>query len=101
MGRLGLAVGRVLRLAGEAGVVVSLLGRELQDGDGRHPLGVLHLLGLLRDALGDDGAGAVEPGDLEASILGSHYKDSHEALVTIDIDFMFVLITSHFRDTLI
>ena len=69
MGRLGLAVGRVLRLAGEAGVVVSLLGRELQDGDGRHPLGVLHLLGLLRDALGDDCAAAVEPRYLNLDLI--------------------------------
>ena len=63
--RLGLPVGRVLRLAGEAGVVMGLFGRELQDGDCRQPFGVLHLLRLLRDALSDDGACAVEPGDLK------------------------------------
>ena len=62
--RLGLPVGRVLRLAGEAGVVMGLFGRELENGDCRQPLRVLHFLRLLRDALGDDGAGAVEPGDL-------------------------------------
>ncbi len=63
--RLGLPVGRVLSLAGEAGVMMGLFGRELEDGDCRQPFRVLHLLRLLRDALGDDGAGTVEPGDLK------------------------------------
>jgi len=65
LGRLGLPVCRILSLAGEASVVMRLLGGELEDGDGCHPLGVLHLFCLLSDALCDDCAAAIKPSYLE------------------------------------
>lgn len=65
LGRLGRAVGRVLRLARDDGLVVGLLGGELELGDGGDALGVLDLLCALGDALGEDVALAVQPGDLE------------------------------------
>ena len=64
-GRLGQRVGQVLGLAGQVRVVVLLLGRQLQHGDGRLPLCVLHGLDCLGDALIDSGAVSIEPIDLK------------------------------------
>ncbi len=78
--RLGLPVGRVLRLAGEAGIMMCLFGRELENGDCRQPFGVLHLLRLLRDALRDHGAGTVEPGDLKK--VRAFYKSEKLCIIS-------------------
>ena len=58
-----------MRLTRERRVVMRLLGRELEYGDGCHPLCVLDLLRLLRDALGDDCAAAVEPRYLKLDLI--------------------------------
>ena len=56
-----------MRLAGDAGVVVVLLGRDGEGGHGRDPLGVLHRLRLRGHPVRDLVVGVVEPRDLEKS----------------------------------
>ena len=65
LGGLGLPVSRILRLAGQVGVVVLLLRGELEGRDGRDPLGILDFLRGLRDSFRDHRARSVQPGYLE------------------------------------
>jgi hypothetical protein len=60
-----LAIGRILSLASQIGIVVTFLGGQFQGRNGRDPFGIFDLFSHLGDALGDRRTLTVQPSDLE------------------------------------